>query len=106
MTKTLQEQIDLSEILKRLNIEEYEDRILNSNSHGELFHVYDYFNIYETLKESSLMLVLFSIFFKSLVKFAEENWERPESIFQHMPIMLDKHWGTFCDKYREILKDE
>lgn len=66
--------------LKKLGIEEYSDRILHSNSHGELFHLSDYVVIAECLEDSSG----FKEWFEEVVKFAEENWKRPESVFQHI----------------------
>ena len=33
--------MNFEEALKKLDIEEYEERIINSNSHGELFHLQD-----------------------------------------------------------------
>ena len=76
--------MNLEEALKKLNIEDYGERIFNSNSHGELIHLFDYIVIAETLDDATW----FRRWFISAVKYAEENWKRPESIFQHIPQML------------------
>ena len=72
-----------TEVCKKLNIEEYAERIWKSNSHGELFHIYDYFNLLK-LEDISW----FREWFIEVVKMAEERWQRPESVFQHIPRML------------------
>jgi hypothetical protein len=71
------------EALKKLNIEDYAERIFNSNSHGELFHLGDYITIAEALDDEDAST--FREWFAETVKFAEQNWQRPESIFQHIP---------------------
>jgi len=75
------------EAVKILNIEDHAERIWNSNSHGELFHVYDYVRWAENLQGKDV-LKRFRPLFLECVRFAEENWERPESVFQHMPEMM------------------
>ena len=75
------------EALKILNIEDYRERIYNSNSHGELFHLADYIQIADVLKDTEDASV-FREDFENIVKSAEENWERPESIFQHIITVL------------------
>lgn len=77
--------MDFKQAIKKLGIEEYGERIFYSNSHGELSHLYDYILLAEMLKED---IGLFKDWFGRIVKFAEENWERPESIFQHIPRAL------------------
>lgn len=72
------------EALKILNIEDYGERIFNSNSHGELSHLMDYIQIAEVGGDLSW----FRDWFVDVVKAAEKNWERPESIFQHIPRVL------------------
>lgn len=72
------------EALKKLEIEEYSERIFNSNSHGELAHIYDYIAIAEACDDMSW----FKEWFKEVVMFAENNWNRPESVFQHIPKIL------------------
>ena len=72
--------MSFTEATEILGIEKYAERIFNSNSHGELFHLQIYIVLAENLGNSEG----FSEWFDSVVKFAEENWERPESIFQHI----------------------
>lgn len=72
--------------LKKLNIEDYSERIFNSNSHGELFHLADYIRIAETFEDASW----FRQWFVATVRVAEREWQRPESIFQHIPKMLQE----------------
>lgn len=72
------------EALKKLNIEDYAERIFNSNSHGELFHLADYIAIAEHITDASL----FRPWFVAHVEYAEKNWKRPESVFQHIMKML------------------
>lgn len=72
------------EALKKLDIEDYGSRIFNSNSHGELFHLAQYFSMAEKLKE----IGGFREWFIATVAFAEKNMERPESIFQHIEELL------------------
>jgi hypothetical protein len=75
--------MNFEEALKILNIEDYRERIYNSNSHGELFHLWDYITIANVLKDTENASV-FKEDFENIVKWAEENWKRPESIFQHI----------------------
>ncbi len=70
--------------LKKLNIEEYAERIWRSNSHGEIMHVFDYIQI-ARLKDVNW----FRKWFVEVVARAEKEWERPESIFQHIPKLID-----------------
>lgn len=78
---------NLDEALKILNISDYKERILNSNSHGELFHVYQYIQIAEVFKDSSFD---FRAWFVDVVSFAEKEWKRPESVFQHILKLLQE----------------
>lgn len=81
--------MDFKEAIAFLEIEEYGERIFNSNSHGELFHLDDYILIAEKIPKESVPV--FKRFFESVVKYAEENWDRPESVFQHiLKIILNK----------------
>jgi len=73
-----------NDALKKLNIEDYKERIWNSNSHGELFHIIDYIKLAE-FEDTSW----FRRWFEDVVKMAEENWDRPESIFQHILKIFD-----------------
>ena len=68
------------EALKDLGIEEYGKRIFNSNSNGELFYLQDYFLLAEQFKGQQW----FPKWFKKTVELAEEKWERPASVFQHI----------------------
>lgn len=77
-----------AEALKKLNIEDYGERIFNSNSHGELFHLYDYMEIAKNLSNEEAKE--FRSCFVAAVEYAEQNWRRPESVFQHMPQMLEE----------------
>jgi len=78
--------VTFDEALKRLNIEDYEDRIFNSSSRGELFHVYDYIMLAETFDDEQAGK--FREWFEVVVKGAEGTWRRPESVFQHIPKIL------------------
>ena len=82
--KTNNNEMSFEEALKILNIEDYADRIFNSNSHGELFHLYDYIVIAQVLIEAKEDISEFRKWFEQVVKWAEDNWKRPESIFQHI----------------------
>ena len=73
------------EALKILNIEDYSNRIVKSSSRGELFHLADYIGIAILIKDNP---VWFRHWFEEIVKVAEKKWERPESIFQHIPAVL------------------
>ncbi len=70
------------EALRILDIEDFGKRIFNSNSHGELFHLADYIWLAENLVPEDAKY--FRQWFIRLVGFAEEEWERPESVFQHV----------------------
>lgn len=72
--------ISFDEALEKLGISDFRERIINSNSHGELFHIQDYI----VLAAADLSKEKFSEWFRKVVKFAEDNWTRPESIFQHI----------------------
>ena len=78
--------MNFKEALSKLNIEDYGERIFHSNSHGELFHCVDYIVIAEALTEKDLDG--FRGWFENVVEWAEENWQRPESIFQHISKIL------------------
>ena len=78
--------ITFEDALKKLGVEDYSDRIFNSNSGGELFHLSHYVMMALYLKNTEWFRVLFV----EIVEMAEKEWERPESIFQHIPkIMAD-----------------
>lgn len=73
------------EALKKLNIEDYGERIFNSNSHGELIHLMDYIQMAQNIKSHGKE---FRTLFEICVEFASENWGRPESCYQHMPRLM------------------
>ncbi len=79
--------MNFTESLEALGIEKYSDRIFNSNSHGELFHLVDYVVIADALGKTDW----FKEWFESVVKEAEETWQRPESVFQHISKILHAH---------------
>ena len=76
--------MEFNESLQILGIEKYSDRILNSNSHGELLHLADYICIAETLGKTDW----FAKWFEYVVEQAEREWKRPESVFQHIAKLL------------------
>ena len=85
------------EALKALDIEDYKERIWNSNSHGELFHVYDYITVAEYLtndmipEEERRGVKPFREWFIGMVEHANSHWDRPESVYQHLiKMMLNK----------------
>jgi hypothetical protein len=80
--------MDFNDALIKLGIEEYSERIFNSNSKGELFHLNQYIHLAKNLNDTSW----FYEWFKYIVKYAEENWERPESIFQHIITVFEDHY--------------
>ncbi len=89
----------LEDAYKTLGIEEYAERIFNSNSHGELFHIMEYKILALTVKEFNCKYN-FASWFREVVEDAEKNWERPESVFQHIPKM-------FTDRLRaQLIKGE
>lgn len=77
--------MSFQDALKKLNIEDYAERIFNSSSHGELFHLADYVMMAEAFEDASW----FRGWFVAVVKQAEQQWQRPESVFQHVPTILD-----------------
>ena len=77
--------MNFQEALKILNIEEYGERIFRSNSHGELFHCIDYIYLADAFKDDAGW---FREWFEIVIEQAEKNWNRPESVFQHIPKIL------------------
>jgi hypothetical protein len=76
------------EALKKLNIEDYGERIFNSNSYGELFHCADYIKIAQEYEDTSW----FRDWFLDVVKWAEDNWKRPQSVYQHiLKILIESY---------------
>ena len=85
----MSEKMSFSGALEILGIKDYEKRIFNSNSRGELVHIPQYFTLANTLKEdtpnkSILLKATFRAWFEEVVEYAEKYWERPESVFQHI----------------------
>ena len=76
------------ESLEILGILEYQDRIMQSNSHGELFHILDYMHLANVVTEKPEIKEKVTKAIHGAVKHAEENWDRPESVFQHMVKIL------------------
>lgn len=74
--------------LKKLNIEEYGERIFNSNSHGELFHLADYIFLAEVLDGDQV--ALFREEFLKIVDWAGKTWKRPESVYQHILTIISE----------------
>ena len=89
--------MNFEQSLQILGIEKYSERIFHSNSHGELFHLLDYINMANNLKKYKKKYGntgWFAEWFDSVVEVAEEKWERPESVFQH----IEKILSTCNDK--------
>jgi len=80
--------LTFKEAIMKLDIEDYGQRIFDSNSHGELFHLGDYIAIAEVFSNSPLGTAWFRGWFTEMVAAAEAQWQRPESIFQHIPKLL------------------
>ncbi len=74
------------ESLKNLGIHDYSDRIFHSNAHGELFHLLDYILLAESFTDKQF----FKLMFCEIVRLAEQHWKRPESVFQHIPRLLQE----------------
>lgn len=72
------------EALQKLEIEKYGRRIFNSNSRGELSQLHQYIILAESVGTTSW----FPDWFESIVDWAEKNWERPQSVFQHIEEIL------------------
>lgn len=80
--------MNFKEALTVLGIEQYAERIWNSNSRGELFHIDQYFTLAKTLGKTEW----FADWFNYIVEEAEEKWERPESVFQYTTKILIEHF--------------
>lgn len=81
--------VTLDDVLKFLDIEEFKEEIFRSNSHGELFHLQQYFALYEALSEENVPY--FSLWFKAIVEIAKEKWDRPQSVYQHISQLYLEH---------------
>jgi len=71
---------NFNEALQVLGIEKYAERIWHSNSHGELFHLEQYVDMANAIGETDW----FAEWVDHIVKWAEKEWDRPESVFQHL----------------------
>jgi hypothetical protein len=78
------------EIFEKLGISDYADRIFNSNSRGELFHLDDYALILSCFDDVSW----FRPWLDDVVNHAENTWIRPESVFQHIPRLIEETLGN------------
>lgn len=72
--------MSIADAMRELCVEDFTKRIIGSSSRGELFHVFDYLNIAKMRGDKSW----FRPFLLRVVEYAEKNWERPESCFQHI----------------------
>ncbi len=77
-------EINFNEALKILDIEEYKERIFTSNSRGELYHLQDYIALAKFFKNYPTAISVFKKHFEEVVDDAYKNWERPQSVFQHL----------------------
>jgi len=80
----MNEGMTFEDICKELGITEYASAIFSSNSHGELMHLCDYTSFLELHRKHQWFRDIFPDWFKLTVEWAEKNWERPASIYQHM----------------------
>ncbi len=86
--QTETKQITFKEAIKILDIEDYEERIFKSNSRGELYHLQDYIQLAKFFKDYPSAVRVFKEHFEASVEFANKNWQRPESVFQHIKEFL------------------
>lgn len=80
--------MDFNTAIKKLGIEQYGERIFHSNSHGELMHLLDYIGLAQALDDDSKDW--FAPWFESIVKWAEETWDHPDYVFQHIYTLFKK----------------
>lgn len=78
--------MNFDEALEKLGISDYAEAVFTSNSHGELFHLNDYITVAGALEGD---LSWFRPWFEAVVKWAEENWNRPASMYQHLVKLLN-----------------
>ena len=83
----IEEDKTFRDVLIKLGIQDYEERIFNSNSHGELRHIFDYYMIANSFPN----LEWFREWFILVVESAKKNWERPQSVYQHIGRILQDH---------------
>ena len=74
--------------LQILGIEEYQTAIETSNSKGEMFHLEQYFSLAELAEQNEGFAAYFKVWFENAVTWAKDNWERPESVYQHIGALL------------------
>lgn len=74
--------MNFKEICTKLGIPEYSEAIFNSNSRGELFHIYDYKELADRLDGDPAIFVKC---FKYYDAIAKATWKRPQSWYQHLP---------------------
>lgn len=77
-------------VCDKLGIGKYAERIFHSNSHGELFFIYDYMGFLEIAEKDESFAEWFPKWFESVVEWAEKEWQRPDSVFQHMPKLMQE----------------
>lgn len=70
--------------LIKLGIEDFEDQIINSHSRGETFHCLEYIELANNIIFLDNGGKTFRQEFLEMVDYAEKNWERPESVYQHL----------------------
>lgn len=76
--------------LEVLDILEYGDRIWNSHSKGDLFHIQSYIdlaiyiNSIENKQEQKAVVAIFKKNFVAFVNYAYNKWKRPQSVYQHV----------------------
>lgn len=77
--------MNLEQSLKHLNIYDYLNDILNSNSKGELFHLNQYIIIAEMYSKynDNEFKILFREYFINTYKLYSKKWKRPQSFFQY-----------------------
>lgn len=73
---------------------EFGDKIFRSNSHGELFHLEQYFHLAKLAQEDKVFKEQFPKIFKDIVDQANEKWERPQSVYQHIITILKNNLQT------------
>jgi hypothetical protein len=91
------------EALKILGIEDYADQIFKSNSHGELFHLVDYVRIAEVYLTVNInrpgtfesIAGSFRPMFIAIIEAAGKQWDRPESIYQHIPRAMSEYIAAY-----------
>ena len=78
------------EVCEKLGIGKYAERIYNSHSRGELHFLQDYYQILEVAEENEGFAKVFPEWFEEVVASAEKEWQRPDTVFQHILTILRK----------------